>query len=189
MALATRPRHLFSIDDYEAMVEKGVLGPDDRVELIDGEVLEMTPIGPRHQVCVDRLTKLFASLVGEHADVRVQGAIGLSPHSEPQPDLTLLRPPLEKYATVHPGPTDILLAVEVCDTTFAFDRDVKAPLYGKAGIAETWLVDLAGRRVLAMTQPGPGGYKVTTTYAAGETVTARELPRITIAVGDILGRE
>ena len=114
------------------MARAGILREDDRVELLDGEILEMTPIGSRHAACVDRLNQLFSDQVRRRAIVRIQNPIRLSERSEPQPDLTLLRPRPDFYAQAHPGPGDVLLVVEVAETSADVDRDVKVPLYSAA---------------------------------------------------------
>ena len=124
------------------MGQAGILGEDDRLELLEGEIVEMAPIGSRHQSVVDRLTRLFSNRVGDAAVVRVQGPVRLGDDSEPQPDLLLLRRRADFYATAHPGPEDVLLLVEVPDTSTEYDREVKLPLYARHGIAEVWLVGL-----------------------------------------------
>ncbi|MGH9154512.1 MAG: Uma2 family endonuclease [Acidimicrobiales bacterium] len=117
-----RARHRFSVDDYYRMAESGVLGPGDRVELIEGEIVEMSPIGSRHAACLRRLVALFSEGTRGRAILSVQDPVRLDQHSEPQPDLALLRPRPDYYADGHPGPGDVLLLVEVCDTTWAFDQ-------------------------------------------------------------------
>lgn len=127
---ASAPRHRFSVDDYHRMVDAGLLGEDDRVELLEGDIIDMSPIGSRHAACVDRLTRLLTIGLSEQAIVRVQGPIRLDELSEPQPDVAVLRRRDDFYATALPGPDDVMVVVEVADTTLAVDREVKAPLYG-----------------------------------------------------------
>ena len=115
-------KKLFTVDDYYAMAHAGILGEDDRVELIEGEVIQMAPIGSRHQAVVDRLNRLFVSRVGDRAIVRVQGPLRLAPITEPQPDLQLLAPRDDFYAAAHPSQYEALLVVEVADTSLRFDR-------------------------------------------------------------------
>ncbi|HEY0202947.1 MAG TPA: Uma2 family endonuclease [Acetobacteraceae bacterium] len=147
--------HAFTVDDYHRMAEAGILSADERTELIEGVVVTMSPIGAPHFVAVLRLEKLLRDAVGERALVSVQGPVRLPPRSEPQPDLALLRPPVDRYEAVLPGPADVFLLVEVSDSTLARDRDVKAPLYAAHGIPEYWLVDLEARHVLVHRDPLP----------------------------------
>ena len=187
MAIAWKTRR-FTVAEYHRMGETGILGEDDRVELLDGEIVEMTPIGPPHASVVLRLTQLFSSRVGQHAIVSVQNPIELTIlDSEPQPDLTLLRPRADFYATQHPGPGDILLVVEVMDTSADRDRRLKLPLYARAAIREVWLVDLGAERIEVYRQPEPDGYRLTRLLRHGESTTVETLPDLTIRVDDILG--
>jgi Uma2 family endonuclease len=127
-------RRVFSVDDYYRMVEVGLLKEDERVELIEGEVIRMSPIGSRHAACVARLTKLFSRLAGDGAIVWVQNPVRLNDFSEPQPDVALLKPRADFYAGAHPAAADVLLIVEVSDTTIGYDRQVKVPLYARGGM-------------------------------------------------------
>jgi Uma2 family endonuclease len=140
-------RRRFNVDDYYAMARAGILGEDERVELLDGEVVEMTPIGIRHAACVDRLTDSFTRRFAGRAIVRVQNPVRLDGYCEPEPDVTLLRPPLDRYADAHPAPEDVLLIVEVADTSLRRDRVGKLPLYAGAGIAEVWIVNVEDREI------------------------------------------
>ena len=179
--------HNFTVDEYHRMAEAGVFHEDDRVELIDGQVVEMTPIGPRHAVCVDRLNGLLARLVGDSAIVRVQSPVVLGQRAEPEPDVTLLRPPFERYQEVHPGPAEIMLVIEVADTSVEHDRDVKIPLYARGGVPEVWLVDLSAHRIEVYRDPAGGGYADVTSVSPGETLTPLEVPSATLSVDRILG--
>jgi Uma2 family endonuclease len=180
-------RRLFTADEYHRIAEAGVLGEDDRVELVDGEIVEMTPIGSPHAACVDRLTFLLQQAVAGRGIVRVQGPIRLDAHSEPQPDISILRPRADFYASAHPTPTDVLLVVEVADSSLRYDRDVKVPLYARTGIAETWLVDLSNERVEIFSQPGPHGYQASRQARRGERIASHVLQDITLRVDEILG--
>ena len=120
-------RRRFTVDEYHQMAHAGILSEDDRVELLDGEIVERSPIGSLHQACVDRLNRLFNTLVGTAAIVRVQGPVQLDLYSEPQPDLLLLRPQDDFYARAHAGPEDVLLVVEVAESTVEYDRRIKLP--------------------------------------------------------------
>jgi Uma2 family endonuclease len=135
--------HRFSVEEYYRMGEAGVFAPEQRVELIEGEVVEMAPIGSRHADWVDNLPLLFARGVPTGVRVRVRNPVHLSDYSEPQPDLALLRPRERSYAEVHPSGPDTLLVVEVADTSLRYDREVRMPLYARRGVPELWLFDLA----------------------------------------------
>src|SRR5207247_3212709 len=137
----------FTVDEYYRMAETGILAEDDRVELLDGEIVEMSPIGPRHAATVTRLDHLFNRLVGDRAIVRAQNPVRLDGYSEPEPDIALVTPRADFYRAEHPTPRDILLIVEVADTSLRYDRHTKLPGYARAGVPEAWLVDLTADRV------------------------------------------
>jgi len=139
------------------MAQTGILGESDRVELLEGELVEMSPIGSRHAACVKRLNRLFSQCLSQRALVSIQDPILLNERSEPQPDLVLLKPRADFYAQAHPQPRDILLIVEVADTYVDYDRQVKIPLYAQAGIIEIWLLDLVSVEVYR--QPVAREYK------------------------------
>lgn len=179
-------RHRFTVEDYYRMAATGVLSEDDRVELLDGEIVDMTPIGSGHMGCVNRLTQLFSLGCGTRAIVQVQGPIRLGPHSEPQPDLALLRPRPDFYAEGHPGPDAVLLLVEVADTSLDVDRTVKLPLYARARIPEVWLVDLLGGRVEVHRAPEATGYGDVRRLGRGERLSPLALPGIAVRVEDIV---
>jgi Uma2 family endonuclease len=176
----------FTVDEYHRMAEVGILSEDDRVELIDGEIVEMVPIGSRHAASVDRLTKVFTNLVGDQAIVRVQNLIRLGGHSEPQPDIALLRPRADFYASAHPGPEDVLLVVEVAETSADTDRAVKLLLYARAGVLEAWLVDLSGEIIEAYRHPSPDGYRSVQHVTRGQTLSAQTFPDLSLPVDGIL---
>ncbi len=169
------------------MAAAGVLSDDDRVELIDGEIVDMTPIGSRHMACVDRLNRLLTAACGDRAIVRVQGPIRLGPRSEPQPDVTLLRPRPDFYAEGHPGPDSVLVLVEVADTSLDLDRSVKLPLYARAGIREVWLVDLAASRVVVHRTPGPDGYADVRSTGGDARLSPAAFPGLDLRARDIIG--
>jgi len=151
-------RHRYTVEDYYRMGEVGILAPDARVELIDGEVIEMAPIGAPHASIVSDLQDALIAAVRGRALVRVQNPIHLGQHDEPQPDLALVSPPAAKYRKRHPEPRDILLLIEVADTTLRFDRDVKIGLYAGAAIPEAWLLDVKAQTLRRYRGPGPIGY-------------------------------
>ena len=179
--------HRFTVDEYHRMGEAGVFHEDDRVELVDGQVVEMSPIGPEHAGCVGALTGLLARLVGDRAVVWVQNPIDLSELAEPQPDVALLSPRPDAYRTAHPQPEDILLVIEVADTTVTYDRDVKLPLYARAGIPEAWLVDLKSHHIEVCREPSGAQYTDIRTARRGETITPVAFPTVKISVEEILG--
>ena len=184
---ALRPRRRFNVEDYYRMAEAGILGEDDRVELIEGEIVEMPPIGPAHGGGVTYLTNTFARLVGDEAILSVQNPVRLSDLSEPVPDVCLLRPRADFYRGSHPGPEDVLLLIEVADTTATFDRRVKLPLYARAGIREYWIVDIGTGIVEIHRGPRPEGYAERSELRPGEHVAPAALPDAPLSVGDILG--
>lgn len=186
MSVGVRTRR-FSVDEYHQMVQAGILTEDDRVELIAGEIVEMTPINPRHAFAVDRLYQFLLRAIGERAAGRAQNPIIIGPHSEPQPDVVLCRPPLTRYRDSHPGPNDILLVIEVAETSTEFDRGRKVPLYARAGIRETWLVDLPAQTIEVYRMPTPDGYQDVRTLGRGQSLAPDAFPDLTLSVDDILG--
>jgi len=178
--------HRFTADEYAQMVRAGILTKDDRVELIEGEIIEMSPIGPKHAACVRRLQSLLTAAVGKRALVSIQSPVRLDDRSQPEPDVALLRPRDDCYSSAHPVPADVLLVVEVADTTQEMDRDVKLPLYARAGIVEAWLVDLKGGHVAVCRQPGPDGYGDVRRAARGERVAPAAFPDADVPVDQLL---
>jgi Uma2 family endonuclease len=176
----------FTVDAYQRLAELGVLREDDRVELIDGQVVEMTPIGDRHASCVRRLSRLFSRHLLEVAIIDVQNPVVLGEHDAPQPDVTLLKPREDAYPR-HPRGPDMLLVIEVADSSLAYDRDVKIPLYARAGIPEAWLVDLAADRIQVYRDPAGGEYASVRLVSRGDTITLLHLPNLTLAADEILG--
>ncbi len=179
----TIKRHRFTVEEYHKMGEVGIFSEDDWVELIDGEVVKMAPIGWQHAWCVNTLNMLLARLAQTHYVVSVQNPLIISEHAEPQPDLMLLRglPPGRL-----PTPGDVLLVAEVWDTTLTYDKNVKLPRYAEAGIAEAWLVDLNSKTIEVHPGPGPGGYRKTTRYTRGERVVSATVPDLTFDTSEAL---
>jgi Uma2 family endonuclease len=173
-------RRRFTVDEYYEMARAGILGEDDRVELIDGEIVEMPPIGPGHADSVDTIYQTLSRLFGDRAQIRSQNPIRLGPYNEPEPDFALLRRRPEGYRAAHPTPADVFLVIEVSDTTLATDRSIKMPMYARAGIAEAWLIDLQHGVVLVHREPGPDGYRV------GDRLSLLAFPDREIAVDDLL---
>ena len=175
--------HRFSVHDYQRMAEAGLFGIDARVELIRGTVRDLPAIGTPHLWTVNRLTMLFATRLAGRAIVSVQNSIRILDHSEPEPDVVLLSPTADQ--TAHPGPADVLLVVEVSDSTISYDRDVKGPLYAEAGIGEYWLVNLPDRAVEVHREPGADGYRQVARATAGILHIAA-LPSFAIPIKEIL---
>ena len=187
MAAEPIQRRLFTTDEYHVMLEAGILNEDDRVELIEGEILEMPPIGSAHAGGVNRLTALFTSLLGSRAVVSVQNPVTLGKYSEPQPDLVLLRFRDDYYVSALPTPSDVLLLIEVADSSLKFDRDVKAGLYARHGLLEVWLKDVEHSALLVHRTPSPEGYRDVRIFRRGERVTPLAFPDLTMDVDAILG--
>lgn len=174
-------KRLFSADEYHKLGRAGVLGEDDRVELIEGEILELAAIGSRHAACVKRLNALLIQNLAEGAIVSVQDPIRLSDRTEPEPDLALLKPREDFYASEHPGPGDVLLVIEVAETSVEYDSDIKLPLYARAGIPEAWLVDLPAERVEVHSRPVEGEYREISRARRGDTISSETAPGISAA--------
>jgi Uma2 family endonuclease len=179
------PKRLFTVEEYHRMAAAGVLREDDRVELIEGEIVEMSPIGNAHAVVVKRLNRWFHRNTGDRTLVGVQDPIRVGDHSEPQPDVMLLRPQKDDYAGGHPGPEDVFLAVEVADTSLTYDHDIKIPFYARAGIAEAWLVDIPGKVIEVHRTPGPDGYADVRRVPAGQSVSPLSFPDATLPVDEL----
>ncbi len=180
-------RRRFTVEQYHRMAEAGIFADDDRVELLEGEIVEMTPIGSGHAARVDRLNDVLTSALGRRAIVRVQSPVQLGLHSEPQPDLSVLRRRDDFYARAHPEPADVLLVVEVADTSLEFDRTVKIPLYGRSGIREAWLLDLGEMALYVHRLPSPEGYGDVRSIRPGESLTLEAVPEVRLAAADTLG--
>jgi Uma2 family endonuclease len=186
MALELKHRR-FTVDDYHRMAEVGILIPGERVELIDGHVLEMAPIGPRHVWCVMYLTELFVRRLEGRAVTSSQNSLRLGRWSEPEPDLALLRPPLDRYRETLPAPADAVLVVEVADSSQHRDRVVKLPRYAAAGVPEVWIVDLDGGAVEVYRDAAGPGYRIARRAGRDDSVAPAAFPDISIVVADILG--
>jgi hypothetical protein len=181
------PRRRFTVDEYYRMGEAGVFGPEKRVELIDGEIIAMAPIGNRHAACVARLTRALSRAVGDVALVWPQGnPTRPPPRSVPQPDVALLRARADDYARSSARPEDILLLVEVADTTDRYDRRVKLPLYARSGLAEVWIVDLTRDVVEVYRRPAREAYEVSTRVERGNTLTIAAFPDVVLGVDELL---
>ena len=149
----------FTVDEYYQMAEVGILEYGDRVELINGEIIKMSPINSPHGGHVNRLNSLFNNLLGTNVIVSVQNPLHIGEYSEPEPDIMLLKPRDDFYTQQHPEPEDVLLLIEVSDSTLVLDRKIKLPLYAQAGVVETWLVNLVNKQVEVYTNPVGGKYQ------------------------------
>lgn len=176
----------FTTEGYHRLVDIGVLGEDDRTELLNGEVFYKMPINSRHAGCVNRLVRLISRLV-ESVLVAGQNPVRLSDNSEPEPDVAVLRFRGDDYSDSHPTPQDVLLLIEVADSSLAVDRAIKAPLYAAAGIPELWIVDLAGEAMEVYHDPDPAGYRRYRRHVRGETVVSDSVPALSLTVDEILG--
>ena len=177
----------FTADEYHQMVEAGILTEDDRVELLEGGIVEMSPIGRRHVGAVIRLDRRFNLRLGGFALVSAQNPVQLDNENEPQPDVVLLRPRADCYADALPTARDVLLLVEIADTSLELDRRVKMPLYAGAGVPEAWLVNLTRDEIIVNQEPGPDGYRLSRVARRGETIRPLAFPDVEIAVVEILG--
>jgi len=179
-------KKLFSVDDYYRMLDAGILTPEDRVELIDGEIFEMSPIGSRHLGCVNRATRLFTMAFAKRVVVSVQNPLLLNNYTEPEPDLVLLKPRADEYAAKKPAAADAFLVLEVAETTLGFDRGVKLPRYAKAGVPEVWIENLNEDCLLVYRDSTGAAYSTCLTLHRGESVSVMALPDVAFAVEDLL---
>ncbi len=183
--VAVPERMRISADRYEKMIETGVLTKYDRIELIEGDMIHVAPIGPPHSAAVARLTRLFVMAAVDEAIVSPGGSVRLGDYSMPQPDLMLLKPRADYYSGKRPVPSDVLLVVEVSDSSLAFDQGVKRALYARHGVAEYWVVDVPAKRVHVYTEPGPEGYATRLECGLTDAASPRGLPAIQLVVGTI----
>ena len=187
MAVVLKTRR-FTVDEYHRMGEAGILSQDDRVELLAGEVVDMSPIGPLHAGTVGRLTTLLSSRLGTQVIVWIQNPLLLRPEaSEPQPDVVLLRLRTDFYTRAHPEARDVYLVIEVADTSVEKDRDVKFPIYARAGVPEAWLLDMVADRLEVHRHPTPDGYQDVRPFQRGESVAPQAFPDLVLTVDDLLG--
>jgi Uma2 family endonuclease len=177
----------FSVADYHRMGETGILRADERVELIDGEILKMTPIGRAHSMHVRRLIDQLTDKYRSVALIDIQNPVRLSEMTEPQPDAMLLRRRDDYYAPGVPEPSDVLLLIEVADSSLAYDRDVKVPLYAKAGICEVWILDVETKVLTAYRDPSTGGYRTAQNFRRGDVITPIAFPDRPVVLADLLG--
>jgi Uma2 family endonuclease len=180
-------RMLFTVDRYEKMIEAGVLGREDHVELIHGEIVRTAPIGLRHAACVARLTALFAARLGGSVIVWPQNPVRIGANSEPEPDVALLRPRADFYENSGPTAQDALLLIEVADTSVERDREVKLPLYAKAGVPAVWIVNFVEDVVEEYGAPAGDAYTVLRVARRGESVALPFGEGMVLKVDEVLG--
>ena len=173
------PKFKFTTQQYHLMHEAGVFNDGDRLELINGEIKLMSPIGRKHGACINRLNKLIQKKLGDLMVLSVQNSILLDDNSQPQPDLAILKPRDDFYESGLPTPEDILLIIEVADSSIDYDRHEKAPLYAAAGIPEMWLFDVNKKTIEGYSQPSALGYKQIHRYDEGDTLSMLAFPDIT----------
>lgn len=179
-------RRRLTVDDFAKMCEVGILSADDRVELIDGELVEMPPMGPPHAGIVNHLAKVLILRLDDNADVRVQSSVLLSRYTQPEPDLAVVRPDLDQYLQRHPDPRDILIAIEVADSSLTYDREEKMPRYAAAGVPEAWLVNVRARTITIYTDPTTTGYRASCTLGWTEELVATAIDGLRLTFEDIL---
>ena len=184
--LKTLTHHRFTIDDYHRMIDSAILTENDRVELIRGEIIDKMPSGDPHIACVNRLNRLLTVRLGEDAIVSIQNPIAIR-ESEPEPDVAILRPRADFYATDRAKSADILLLIEVAETSIDYDREIKGSLYAESGIVEYWIVNLRENVVEIFREPMPdGSYAQTSSAAAGERIELVAVPGTFVSVADFI---
>jgi len=176
----------FSVDEYYKLAEIGILSEDDRVELIEGHIVEMEPKSPRHASCVMRLNHLLQIILDHRAILSVHSPVRFDQFNEPEPDVMILKWKDDYYASGHPGAGDVLLLIEASDTSLRYDRDVKLPIYSRVGIPEVWIVDLQSRQLEMFTQPSNEGFASHRTLKPGDSVSLSAFDDISLAVADII---
>lgn len=180
-------RHLFTVEQYHEMIEHGIFKEDEPIELIRGEVIRKLPIGNPHAATVNRLNRLLAKCLQDDAMLSIQNPIWLG-DSEPEPDVAILIYREDLYASRRPGAADVLLLIEVADSSLAYDRDIKGSVYAEAGIREYWIVNLNRSTVEVYLDPQPDGrFATVITARSGETLAPLQVAGLTIDVNAILG--
>ena len=187
MSLPEISKYYFSVAEFERMGEAGVFTRDARLELLEGEIIEKSPIGSRHAACVNFLSRFLNRTVGDIVLVTPRNPIRLNDFSQPEPDIALLRLRDDFYRDAHPTPADVLLIIEVADATLGYDRQVKVPLYAKAGIEETWIVNLPEDRIEIYSGLADDEYQTNVNFRRGEEARAHTIAQLSVSVADVLG--
>src|SRR5947209_8352074 len=180
-------KKLFTVDEYYRMGEAGIFHPEARLELIEGEIIEMSPVGDRHIACVNRATALFSSRLAGKAMVSVQNPVRLSRYTEPQPDILLAHPREDYYASKRILPEDTFLVIEISDTTVRYDRNRKMPLYAKSGVPELWIENLQEEVILVYRNPVAQTYSTSFELHHGDSISLAVFPDVVFKVDDLLG--
>jgi Uma2 family endonuclease len=184
--MLVQSQHRFSVKEYYRMAETGVLRPDARVELLAGRIIDKSPIGPFHGGVTKRLIRFFTALAKSRWVVAAQDPVHLDDHSEPQPDLMLLKPAADDYTTRQPGPADVFLLIEVADSSLNLDREEKLPAYGHAGISEVWILNLPAKTIEVYREPHFTGYGVNKTLHSGDKASPLAFPDVAVEVAELL---
>lgn len=179
-------KHRFTVDEYYRMAETGIIKPDARVELLEGEVNDMVPIGPFHAGAAGRLAELFTMIGGNRWHVRSQSPVRIGQDSEPQPDLALVKRRKDFYTGRHPCQEDVYLLVEIADSSLSFDRHQKLPVYGKASIPEVWIVNLPERCIEVYRDPHFTGFGSQQVVREDSSVSPSAFPDVVVRVADVL---
>nr|WP_150107111.1 Uma2 family endonuclease [Halothece sp. PCC 7418] len=182
-------KRLFTVSEYQKMAEVGILTERDRVELMAGEIIPISPIGYRHAATVKRLNDLFGQRIGNQAIRGIQDPIVLDNQSQPQPDVVLLHPRSDYYASGHPQPQDIYLLVEVADSSITYDREIKIPLYAQAEIPEVWLIDLNENSVEVYQNPLRDRFSHLQILQQNLSISSLAFPKITFTIAELLGTD
>jgi Uma2 family endonuclease len=179
-------RRRFTVAEYRQMADVGLIQPDERVELLNGEIVEMSPIGSRHAAASMLLSRAFFETIGRRAWINMANPVETDEYGEPQPDLQLLRPRADAYASATPTAPDTLLVVEISDTSLGKDRRVKLPIYARANIPEVWIENLVDDVIEVHTDPTPEGYQTVRVARRGEMVSPGAFPDVILKVDDLL---
>jgi Uma2 family endonuclease len=180
-------KRLFTVKEYYQMAESGIIANGERVELIRGEIIKMSPIGRRHAACVDRCNYALAAKFAGKVVVRIQNPLALDNTSEPEPDVMLLKYQDDFYESGHPHPSDVLLLIEVADSTIDSDRELKIPLYAEDRITEVWLIDINSACIEVYRYPIANGYQEIQKFCRGQKLSILAFPDVSITVDEILG--
>jgi Uma2 family endonuclease len=180
-------KKLFTVDEYLRMGEAGVFHPEARLELIEGEIIEMSPVGDRHVVCVNRANALFTSRLAGKVMVSVQNPVRLSRYTEPQPDIVLAPWRDDFYASKRLSAEHTVLVIEISDSTVRYDRNRKMPLYAQAGVPELWIENLQEDVILVYRDPGPKTFSTSLVFHRGESVSLAAFPDVAFNVDELLG--
>lgn len=180
-------KRLFTVEDYHNMAAAKILTDDERTELIEGEIIPMTPIGSRHVSCLNRLTRMLTQKIQDRAIVSIQNPVRLNQYNEPEPDVALLENRTDFYEYALPTAADALLLIEVSDSTLDYDRRVKLPLYAQASVPEVWIVNLIDERIEVYRSPVGQDYQGQLQFRRGEQLSPQAFPDITLSVDSILG--